>query len=84
MVRACMCDVCHFHRQTGSVLYTTSSNFGDLSEVQQKIQLDRHLTHGVCPHLGPPFRLDELTHKQQNKYKAIWDHMGPSGWREDG
>jgi hypothetical protein len=72
MPRACMCDVCDFHRQSGSVLYTTDGRWHELGPVEQKIQLERHKTHGVCPHFGPPFAPEDLTDKQLRRYNGLW------------
>ena len=54
------------------MLYTTDRPFRELGVLQQKIQLERHLAHGVCPHLGPPFTPEELTESQYAKYKQLW------------
>ena len=70
--RACQCDVCHMHRCAGSPLYTTQM-FADLDPLQRRIQLERHLARGVCPHHGPPFKQYELTATQLDKYRALWD-----------
>ena len=72
MPRACVCDVCAFHRRSGSVLYTTARYWHELGPVQQKIQLERHKAHGVCPHLGPPFAPEDLTDEQLRAYKGLW------------
>jgi len=67
-----MCDVCDFHRKSGSMLYTTDRKWEELGPVQQKIQLERHAAHGVCPHMGPPFELSDLTPGQQLLYAHMW------------
>lgn len=73
MPRQCVCEICHRHRRSGSLLYSTDRRFRELGPVQQRIQLERHKAHGVCPHLGPPFELYELTVAQLLKYRCLWD-----------
>ncbi len=54
------------------MLYTTDRGWAALGAIQQKIQLERHAAHGVCPHLGPPFELMDLTERQQKLYSYLW------------
>lgn len=72
MPRACMCDICHFHRQSGAPLYAAGPSWQQLTPLQQRIQLERHEAHGACPILGPPFALHELTLRQQERYHALY------------
>ena len=72
MPRSCTCNICHFHRQSGAPLYTAGSTWQQLTPLQQRIQLERHETHGVCPFFGPPFALHELTGRQQLRYQGLY------------
>ena len=59
------------HRESGSPLYTTL-DWAQLTQLQQKIQLERHVALGACPHHGPPWDPADLTRAQRDKCHALW------------
>lgn len=73
MRNRCLCNICHRHRRSGSLLYSTSRPFRELGPVQQRIQLERHRVVGVCKRLGPPFKPRDLTEAQLDTYRCLWD-----------